>query len=157
MSAARSACISTCAWHCAVADRTQLLRREQHGTDSSVRINDVFFAAHAACITLLTLGQCMVYERGAQRVHEHTRVAFAIVLPLTVTYAAAAWLFPADISVISCAASLDWWLIVKLCMYDCTECQSGCFLLRVLVAGLASEHMQETHSACACLADFCTT
>ena len=68
-----------------------------------MRINDVFFAAHAACITLLTLGQCMVYERGAQRVHEHTRVAFAIVLPLTVTYAAAAWLFPADISVISCA------------------------------------------------------
>jgi len=77
--------------------------REQHGTDSSVRINDVFFAGHAFCLSALTLCQCVLFERGTQRVHEHTRLAFAIVLPLTVTYAAAAWLFPADISVISCA------------------------------------------------------
>ena len=85
---------------------TQLLHvcgREQHGTDSSVRINDVFFAGHAFCLSALTLCQCVLFERGTQRVHEHTRLAFAIVLPLTVTYAAAAWLFPADISVISCA------------------------------------------------------
>ncbi|KAK9824845.1 hypothetical protein WJX81_006232 [Elliptochloris bilobata] len=75
--------------------------RDQHGTDSSVRINDVFFAGHASCIALATLAQCAVYERGAQRVHEHTRLAFAIMVPLTVTYAAATWLLPADISVIS--------------------------------------------------------
>ena len=95
--------------HGAAAGRwalTQLLSvcgREQHGTDSSVRINDVFFAGHAFCLSALTLCQCVLFERGTQRVHEHTRLAFAIVLPLTVTYAAAAWLFPADISVISCA------------------------------------------------------
>jgi hypothetical protein len=95
--------------HGAAAGRwalTQLLSvcgREQHGTDSSVRINDVFFAGHAFCLSALTLCQCVLFERGTQRVHEHTRLAFAIMLPLTVTYAAAAWLFPADISVISCA------------------------------------------------------
>ena len=68
-----------------------------------MRINDVFFAGHASCIALATLAQCAVYERGAQRVHEHTRLAFAVVVPLTLTFGAAAWLFPHDISVISCA------------------------------------------------------
>lgn len=68
-----------------------------------MRINDVFFAGHASCIALATLAQCAVYERGAQRVHEHTRLAFAIMVPLTLTFGAAAWLFPHDISVISCA------------------------------------------------------
>ena len=69
-----------------------------------MRINDVFFAGHASCIALATLAQCAVYERGAQRVHEHTRLAFAIMVPLTLTFGAAAWLFPHDISVISCAS-----------------------------------------------------
>lgn len=77
-------------------------RRATHGTDSSVRINDVFFAGHASCIALATLAQCAVYERGSQRVHEHTRLAFAIMVPLTLTFGAAVWLFPHDISVISC-------------------------------------------------------
>ncbi|KAK9826095.1 hypothetical protein WJX81_001816, partial [Elliptochloris bilobata] len=66
----------------------------RHGTDSAVRLNDVFFAAHASCITLLTLAQCAVYDRGSQRVHARTRTAFAVMVPVTVAYAAAVWLFP---------------------------------------------------------------
>ena len=68
-----------------------------------MRLNDVFFAAHASCITLLTLAQCALYDRGSQRVHARTRTAFAVMLPVTAAYAAAVWLFPDPFPVLWCA------------------------------------------------------
>ena len=82
------------------------LCRARHGTDSAVRLNDVFFAAHASCITLLTLAQCAVYDRGSQRVHARTRTAFAVMVPVTVMYAGAVWLFPDAFPVLWCGQFL---------------------------------------------------
>ncbi len=68
-----------------------------------MRLNDVFFAGHASCITLLTLAQCAVYDRGSQRVHARTRTAFMVMAPVTVVYAAAVWLIPEAFPVLWCA------------------------------------------------------
>jgi hypothetical protein len=67
-----------------------------------VRLNDVFFAAHASCINLLTLAQCAAYDRGSQRVHARTRTAFALAVPATAAYAAAVWLLPDAFPVLWC-------------------------------------------------------
>ena len=77
--------------------------RARYGTDSAVRLNDVFFAAHASCITLATLAQCAVYDCGSQRVHARTRTAFAVMVPVTAIYAAAVWLSPETFPVLWCA------------------------------------------------------
>ena len=68
-----------------------------------MRLNDVFFAAHASCITLATLAQCAVYDRGSQRVHARTRTAFAVMVPVTAVYAAAVCLAPEAFPVLWCA------------------------------------------------------
>jgi len=68
-----------------------------------VRLNDVFFAAHASCINLLTLAQCAAYDRGSQRVHARTRTAFALAVPATAADAAAVWLLPDAFPVLWCA------------------------------------------------------
>ena len=68
-----------------------------------MRLNDVFFAGHASCITLATLAQCAVYDRGSQRVHARTRTAFAVMVPVTGAYAAAVWLAPEAFPVLWCA------------------------------------------------------
>lgn len=50
-----------------------------------MRINDVFFALHAAALTGFTLGQCIVYDRGQQAVSrtcKHAVVAIAAVVLL---------------------------------------------------------------------------
>ncbi|KAI5748873.1 hypothetical protein M8J76_002791 [Diaphorina citri] len=42
---------------------------EKNGTNSNpVQLNDVFFSIHATIITLLTIFQCLIYERGTQKV-----------------------------------------------------------------------------------------
>lgn len=48
-----------------------------------VLLNDVFFSIHASVITLFTIGQCFVYERGNQRV-SYTAQGFLAFFSLTI-------------------------------------------------------------------------
>jgi cystinosin len=41
--------------------------RAEYGSEPKVEANDVFFAIHAVVLTVVTVVQCFVYERGAQR------------------------------------------------------------------------------------------
>lgn len=48
-----------------------------------VLLNDVFFSIHASVITLFTIGQCFIYERGNQRV-SYTAQGFLAFFSLTI-------------------------------------------------------------------------
>lgn len=63
-----------------------------------VELNDVIFAIHAVVITSVTIGQCLMYERGQQRVSLTGRVLLAL-----------AWL-TALVAVILAAAKVVTWL-----------------------------------------------
>lgn len=54
--------------------------RAKHGDSATnpVQINDVFFAIHAVVLTLLTIGQAAVYDRGGQRVSRFCTVLMGI-------------------------------------------------------------------------------
>lgn len=39
-----------------------------------VQVNDIFFAVHAVILTLFTIYQCAIYDRGDQRVSTTARV-----------------------------------------------------------------------------------
>ena len=41
-------------------------RDTHHGSKVAVHFNDVFFAVHGAAITIFTLVQCFIYDRGNQ-------------------------------------------------------------------------------------------
>ena len=43
-------------------------RDSHHGSKVAVHFNDVFFAVHGAAITIFTLVQCFIYDRGNQRI-----------------------------------------------------------------------------------------
>jgi len=45
-----------------------------------VQPNDIAFAVHAVCVTLFTIGQCVIYERGEQRVSLLCRALIAVLL-----------------------------------------------------------------------------
>ena len=54
--------------------------RERFGADKAipVALNDIFFAGHAVLITIVTIIQCFIYERGTQRV-AYWVIAFLVV------------------------------------------------------------------------------
>ncbi|XP_003424835.1 cystinosin homolog isoform X1 [Nasonia vitripennis] len=43
-----------------------------------VQVNDIFFALHAVCATLVTIVQCFIYETGTQRVSTTARIIHGI-------------------------------------------------------------------------------
>lgn len=51
-----------------------------------VHSNDVFFAVHAVFITLVTIGQCIIYERGGQKVAMWCRVLLAAAWTFVIVY-----------------------------------------------------------------------
>lgn len=59
--------IFNCAFYFSPSIRKEY-ERMHHGHPNAVQLNDVFFALHAAFVTSITLLQCVVYERGQQRV-----------------------------------------------------------------------------------------
>jgi cystinosin len=50
--------------------QTEYFNRFPNGLNP-VELNDVFFSIHASVLTLLTIVQCFVYERGSQRVSKY--------------------------------------------------------------------------------------
>ena len=54
--------------------------RERFGADKAipVQLNDIFFAGHAVVITIVTIVQCFIYERGEQRV-AYWVIAFLVI------------------------------------------------------------------------------
>jgi len=87
-------------------ERVQQAYEELHGgKPSSVALNDVVFAIHALTATLLALVQCVIYERGGQRVSEICKLVVAIVVLGAVVYG----LFSAFHSTLcSCFTLLSW-------------------------------------------------
>ncbi|XP_066599126.1 cystinosin homolog isoform X2 [Prorops nasuta] len=43
-----------------------------------VQVNDIFFALHAVCATVVTIFQCFIYERGSQRVSTTARIIHGV-------------------------------------------------------------------------------
>lgn len=51
-----------------------------------VELNDVFFSIHASIITLFTVSQCLMYERGAQRVSNIARGILSLYVIIIVVF-----------------------------------------------------------------------
>ncbi|XP_062888856.1 cystinosin-like isoform X2 [Mobula hypostoma] len=77
--------------------KKQFLQCNPEGV-SPVESNDVFFSLHAILLTLITIFQCCIYERGSQRV---SKIALGFLV--------AAWL-PAVISLILAVSGQVTWL-----------------------------------------------
>ncbi|XP_060544469.1 LOW QUALITY PROTEIN: cystinosin-like [Pantherophis guttatus] len=76
--------------------KEQFLHRYPNGVNP-VASNDVFFSLHAVAITLFTIFQCLIYERGTQKV---SRVAIACLV--------AAWLFVFSTLAVTVAQEITW-------------------------------------------------
>ena len=62
--------------------------KDAFGGDSSlVTVQDAAFAIHGALLTLVTIGQCFAYERGAQKIALPTLAVVAAIVSLTTVYA----------------------------------------------------------------------
>lgn len=64
-------------------------RKAHHGSDNSVRANDVLFALHALLLTSLTLGQVAHYENGNQRVSTTCQRVVAVAFAVIIVYSGA--------------------------------------------------------------------
>ncbi|XP_056415163.1 cystinosin [Hyla sarda] len=62
-----------------------------------VDANDVFFSLHAVLLTLVTIIQCCIYERGAQKV---SKVAVGVLI--------IAWLFAFSVLFVAVAGKVSW-------------------------------------------------
>jgi len=71
-----------------------------------LQANDVFFAIHAVVMTLVTISQCFMYERGAQRVSTVARVLLAIF-----------WSFAGVSLIVASAKSITWLLYLNFWSY----------------------------------------
>lgn len=71
----------------AVPSFQQAYRERNPNSEIPVALNDVFFAAHAVAITLVTIGQCFIYERGTQR------VAYWVIFYLVIAWSSASIMF----------------------------------------------------------------
>ena len=63
--------------------------RKQYGevyADNLVTIPDCFFAVHGAALTLITIGQCILYDRGGQRVAVFTIRLLSAVMSFTLLF-----------------------------------------------------------------------
>ncbi|XP_070591530.1 cystinosin isoform X2 [Erythrolamprus reginae] len=76
--------------------KEQFLHRYPNGVNP-VDSNDVFFSLHAVALTLFIIFQCLIYERGAQKV---SRVAIAFLV--------AAWLFVFTTLAVTLAQQITW-------------------------------------------------
>lgn len=56
------------------------------GTRRLVELNDVFFSLHALVLTLITVYQCCIYERGKQRLSGPSRLLLIIVGVFVLSY-----------------------------------------------------------------------
>lgn len=54
-------------------------QKRHHLSRVSVGYNDLFFTIHAVLITLVTIFQCFIYERGEQSVHKATTISLLVV------------------------------------------------------------------------------
>ncbi|BET00317.1 cystinosin [Nesidiocoris tenuis] len=71
-----------------------------------VLLNDVVFSLHAVCITLVTIGQCFIYENGGQRV---SRIATGIISILLLIFAISL--------VLPFFAVINWLMFLYICSY----------------------------------------
>ncbi|PVD23877.1 hypothetical protein C0Q70_17151 [Pomacea canaliculata] len=62
-----------------------------------VQLNDVIFTLHAVFITLVTIGQCFIYEKGGQKV---SKICMVLV--------AGAWLFAAAALIVTLTHKITW-------------------------------------------------
>ena len=63
--------------------------KETHdGKANLVRLNDVVFALHAVLLTLITIGQIFIYERGDQRVSLTAKILCVAMIVVIVGYLA---------------------------------------------------------------------
>ncbi|XP_026544294.1 cystinosin [Notechis scutatus] len=76
--------------------KEQFLHQYPNGVNP-VASNDVFFSLHAVALTLFTIFQCLIYERGTQKV---SRVAIAFLV--------AAWLFVFATLAVTVAQQITW-------------------------------------------------
>lgn len=67
-----------------------------HGINP-VQLNDVIFTLHAVFVTLITIGQCFIYERGRQRV---SKICMVLV--------SGAWLFAAITLIVTLTHKITW-------------------------------------------------
>lgn len=82
---------------------------DQHdGLMPAVHLNDVFFALHAVVLTLITLVQCCIYERGDQKLSRATIFSVSGVVIGAVVWAVGIW---ASVP-IYCSGAFHWltWL-----------------------------------------------
>ena len=71
-----------------------------------VQSNDVFFAIHGLVITIITIAQCFVYERGSQSV---SRVAKVLVVIM--------WLFAGGLLIPVAMSKINWMEYLTKCSY----------------------------------------
>ncbi|XP_026565967.1 cystinosin [Pseudonaja textilis] len=76
--------------------KEQFLHQYPNGVNP-VASNDVFFSLHAVALTLFTIFQCLIYERGTQKV---SRIAIAFLV--------AAWLFVFTTLAVTVAQQITW-------------------------------------------------
>ncbi|XP_012221680.1 cystinosin homolog isoform X2 [Linepithema humile] len=71
-----------------------------------VQINDIFFSLHAVFATVVTIGQCFIYEIGSQRVSTIARIihgVFAIFILISL--------------ILSCVKTINWLDFLYYCSY----------------------------------------
>ncbi|KAK3766938.1 hypothetical protein RRG08_040457 [Elysia crispata] len=62
-----------------------------------VELNDVFFSLHALAITSVTVVQCIIYEKGTQRINNWARVLLVLV-----------WVYVLTTVVLAVVGSMEW-------------------------------------------------
>jgi cystinosin len=67
------------------------------GSGTIVDANDVFFAVHALAMTLITAAQCLMYERGNQRVSRGCRVVCTVVVVAASAGAGIKYIWPSAV------------------------------------------------------------
>ena len=100
--------IFNCAFFFDAAIQQQYMAANE-GNRNLVRANDVFFALHALLLTLVTIAQCFVYDRGTQKLSRTASVAASMAAVLTL---AASWM--AQRATISTLNWLYWLADMKL-------------------------------------------
>lgn len=79
------------------------------GSVIPVQPNDVFFALHAVLLTIITISQCFIYDRGTQKIS-----IICIILVIIAWLFAACSLVPAILSKITWLTYLDFFSYIKL-------------------------------------------
>ncbi|KAH9492053.1 hypothetical protein Btru_026650 [Bulinus truncatus] len=85
-------------WACSglTQSRTEYFEKHPRGINP-VQLNDVIFTLHAVFVTLITIFQCIIYEKGGQRV---SKICIALVT--------GAWLFALASLVVTLTHTITW-------------------------------------------------